>query len=300
MDANREGTLSVVTRMRHYDAQQVTRYWTDREAMIQSDFEADPDGLHNVCQTADPTLNRYYHRAQLRAFSELLRSVLPAKAGARALDVGCGAARWSRLLASHGFDVTGIDLQERLLAANRRRHPSMQFQCVQVQDFETDQPFDLVTSVTVLQHLPWAEQKRAIHRLVAALRPGGSVLLLENTGDHRSPNVFPNSARRWAQLFQNEGIPLTRSIRYDYSPALRSYYASTRLLRTRAQRAAGELPTSGQNGLPGGSPMSALARADRAVRVVASLIDTPIEAALFAAKAPLSTPHCGLLLGPAR
>jgi len=220
--------------------------------------------------------------------------------GARALDVGCGAGRWCRVLASHGFDVTGIDLQERLLEANRRRHPAMRFVCVPVQDFEDDQRFDLVTSVTVLQHLPHAEQERAVTRLAAAVRPGGHVLLLENTGDHRSPNVFPNSAERWAQLFHARGIPLKRSLRYDYSPALRTYYACTRLLRSRAQRLAGELPTSGGDSTARESPVSLLVRADRAARVVASIIDTPLEAALFAAKAPLSTPHCGLLLGPAR
>jgi len=41
---------------------------------------------------------------------------------------------------------------------NRARHPEIEFECVSVQEFEPEEPFDLISSVTVLQHNPFPEQ----------------------------------------------------------------------------------------------------------------------------------------------
>jgi len=91
--------------------------------------DQDPDGLNNVCQSGAPLqVNRYYARSQRRIYGALLAACLPAQHGSRALDVGCGAGRWSRLMATSGFEVTGIDLQEDVLRQNRARYPHVRFE----------------------------------------------------------------------------------------------------------------------------------------------------------------------------
>src|SRR3954452_21201187 len=101
-----------------YDWSEVRRYW-ESHAEVRGSFDPrhDPHGLDNVCHTGAPlAVNRYYHRGQRLAFLALLAATGTPVDGATALDVGCGTGRWSRLLFERGYDVTGIDLQEGVIA----------------------------------------------------------------------------------------------------------------------------------------------------------------------------------------
>jgi len=53
---------------------------------------------------------------------EYARTLLERHPGARALDIGCGAARNALPLARLGFSVVGTDLSEPMLVAARERH----------------------------------------------------------------------------------------------------------------------------------------------------------------------------------
>jgi len=64
----------------------------------------------------------YYHKLyferneeEAAAFIRRLLSFLHPPAGARMLDLACGRGRHARVLASEGFDVTGIDLSENII-----------------------------------------------------------------------------------------------------------------------------------------------------------------------------------------
>jgi SAM-dependent methyltransferase len=54
----------------------------------------------------------YEHRddVEAQAFADKLVAYLQPQAGSRMLDIACGEGRFSIQLASHGYDVTGIDL----------------------------------------------------------------------------------------------------------------------------------------------------------------------------------------------
>ena len=60
----------------------------------------------------------YAHRDEQEAanFIDKLVAHLQPTAGAKMLDVACGKGRHSMLLASNGFDVTGIDLSSESIA----------------------------------------------------------------------------------------------------------------------------------------------------------------------------------------
>lgn len=277
----------------------MVRYWKTHYSVRGSvDWRADPDGLNNVCYSgAPPIVNRYHDRTQRRAYLRLLAPLLPFRPEARALDVGCGAGRWSRLLRSSGLDVTGIDLQDDLIARNRGRHPEIHFEICPVQDFDSDEPFDLVSSVTVLQHLPEEEQAKATANLARLCRISGHALILENVGDHSSPHVFPRSPKDWVRLFEADGFRLVSECPYDYSPVQRLYYAATKRQRLAHAGLTEDRHPDPEElaAVPFGDRERTLQKIDRLARIAACALDGAIEPALISTGAPFSTVHVGLL-----
>jgi len=154
-------------------------YW---EARAQR-FAVDGDGLAAVCSYGMPGFyNRLIDFCQRRALEPWLRTA----AGTRVLDVGCGVGRWSRLLASRGARVTGVDLSPTMIAEARRRAAAsgLASRCrFMVQDsasLEIPGSFDLILCVTVLQHiLDGAALRSALRRMASHLAPGGRLVLLE-------------------------------------------------------------------------------------------------------------------------
>jgi 2-polyprenyl-3-methyl-5-hydroxy-6-metoxy-1,4-benzoquinol methylase len=287
-----------------FDWNQVRDYWRGQRSRAgRLDEIVDPDALGNVCHAGAPIwFNQYYARHQRTVFEMLLGQV-PFSDGARALDVGCGAGRWCRLLSERGFRVHGIDLQQSLIERNRARYPNMSFDCVPIQDFSPPAPFDLVTTVTVIQHVPFDEQKRALAKIASILKPGGHVLSLENVND-QGAHVFANSIEGWAQAFGDVGLSLVTVRRYDYSPAIRLTSAAVNVAAQVARRlgvisrqdgpAVPQAPTA--EGMNEGSPIRRALRAGGwAIRRAAVQFDDRIEGRLIAQNANFSTVHCGFL-----
>ncbi len=103
-----------------------------------------------------------------------------------ALDVGCGHGRFAALLqARHPTaEITGVDGSAELLAAARAR-TDLAGPCRFVQlDVDEDPgglpegPFDLVTLIAVLHHVPGEARRQALLReLAARVAPGGVLAL---------------------------------------------------------------------------------------------------------------------------
>jgi SAM-dependent methyltransferase len=209
---------------------ELRQYWEQHvEHEGRLDLDSDPDALGNVCWPGQPLwLNRHLADLQQAAYGELLQ-LAPAPAGSqRALDVGCGGGRWCRLLADQGFaDVVGIDLQPALIEANRGRMPSLRFEVAALQEFEDPDGFDLISSVTVIQHNPFEHHVALAAKMRSLTRAGGHLILLENIRD-RSSYTFPHPTEGWIDLFRGAGFELAAVRPYDFSPALRA------VLRARA------------------------------------------------------------------
>ncbi len=94
--------------------------------------------------------------------------------GKRALDIGCGEGRFSRLLAGLGAEVTGIDLTEPLI--ERARSLALGGDSYVMGDAETldgiaDESFDLAVSYIVLVDL--LDYRASIEAAYRVLKPGG-------------------------------------------------------------------------------------------------------------------------------
>ena len=282
----------------NYDWEELVRYWkAHNRGRGQFSYESDPEGLNNVCQSGAPIMvNRYYHRSQQRVFRSLVALVPPPHGDSYALDIGCGAGRWSRILHERGYKTTGIDIQDDLLTTNRVRYPRIDFRCVPIQELDTEIKFDLITSVTVLQHLPYEHQKKAIEKIAAISSPGGFVLILENVAQDSSPHMFTHSTETWTELFNDVGLSHVRHKRYDYSPTLRSYYWSTRAYRGWHARPAVDLPDPEQLGTRRGMAVTSGAmKADNYLKRMACAVDSLLEPALIRLELPVPTVHCGML-----
>ncbi|MCA2003446.1 MAG: class I SAM-dependent methyltransferase [Candidatus Nitrosotenuis sp.] len=87
------------------------------------------------------------------------------------LEFGCGYGRMSKIMLEN-FNLSryvGIDISPDLVLAakkNTGRFPSCRFENTTVQDFKSDEKFDLVFGIEVLQHIRPSELDTAVDRLV--------------------------------------------------------------------------------------------------------------------------------------
>ena len=198
-------------------------YWEDRARR----FAGEGDGLAAVCSYGMPAFyNRVIHFCQRLALDPWLRI----RPGTRALDVGCGVGRWSRLLASRGAFVTGVDLSPTMIAQSKLRtaEAGLSNRCrFLVQDsaaLDVGGPFDLVLGVTVLQHiLDPVALRAAVERMAAQLSGAGRMVLLEAAPTYAAPScdttVFRARQRReYLQLFSECGLRVQTITGVDPAP----------------------------------------------------------------------------------
>jgi 2-polyprenyl-3-methyl-5-hydroxy-6-metoxy-1,4-benzoquinol methylase len=198
-------------------------YWEERARR----FAVEGDGLAAVCSYGMPGFyNRLIQFCQRRALEPWLQAV----SGARVLDVGCGIGRWSRLLASRGARVTGVDLSPTMIAEARRRAAAggLASRCrFLVQDsaaLEVDGTFDLIVCVTVLQHIPDVGALCcALRRMALHLAPQGRLVVLEaapvRTANRCDTSVFTARHRTfYLRLFKECGLRVEAVSGVDPAP----------------------------------------------------------------------------------
>lgn len=98
--------------------------------------------------------------------------------GETALDAGCGTGIYAAWLAACGLGVTGVDRDETMLAAARRKAPGARFLVGDVTRLPcSDGEFDLALAVTVFCFLSEEQRRATARELVRVTRPGGRVVV---------------------------------------------------------------------------------------------------------------------------
>lgn len=128
-----------------------------------------------------PFWEAVYNSPEGSAFGEPSNLVVAlAKAlspGATVLDLGCGDGRHALFLASHGFDVTAVDISERGVNKTRLLASASGFALrVEVGDMRSyhfERQFDLIISYGCLHLIKRTEWKPVLERIKAYTSPGG-------------------------------------------------------------------------------------------------------------------------------
>ena len=127
----------------------------------------------------------------------------------RALDLACGEGRNAAWLAGRGWTVTGVDFSPVAIekAQAHTAELAITWVCDSVVTWEPEPAaFDLV--LVVYLHLPAGEREQALGHAVAALAPGGHLVvvahdlanLTDGVGGPQDPTVLPTAADVTAAL----------------------------------------------------------------------------------------------------
>jgi len=96
------------------------------------------------------------------------------------LDVGCGPGLVARLAAARGFEVSAVDTDPAMVRLAGRRHGGQPPIAAWVADAADPLPaHDVVSAASLLCQLP--DPGHGLATLWAAVRPGGTLLVIETT-----------------------------------------------------------------------------------------------------------------------
>lgn len=141
------------------------------------------------------------------AFRDLPTLIREHVSGTKALDFGCGAGRSSRFLRELGFDVTGVDISEPMLAQARERDPDGDYRLVPDGDLSglAGSAYDLVLSAFTFDNIPTTEKKLVLFQsLGRRLKHTGRIVNLVS-----SPDIYTHE---WAS-FSTKDFPENRKAR---------------------------------------------------------------------------------------
>jgi ubiquinone/menaquinone biosynthesis C-methylase UbiE len=116
-----------------------------------------------------------YDRLEKRAIERLLP---PAPDGGRLLEVGCGTGHWSRYFVSRGFEVTGLDISQRMIAVARQKNiASATFEVADAERLPfADETFDVAAAITSLEFM--GDAARAVAEMARCAKKMGGTLIV--------------------------------------------------------------------------------------------------------------------------
>jgi ubiquinone/menaquinone biosynthesis C-methylase UbiE len=120
----------------------------------------------------DAHVDWYEELASTESFVELREHAVAmlGPATGRCLDLGCGTGLALPLLASAGWDVTGVEVSEAQLARARERGPNVLHADAHALPFE-DGSFE--AAISILTHTDFDDTRVVFAEVARVLRPGG-------------------------------------------------------------------------------------------------------------------------------
>jgi 2-polyprenyl-3-methyl-5-hydroxy-6-metoxy-1,4-benzoquinol methylase len=132
------------------------------------DYISHTDSKRNV-------MEHVYHAVrQITLKSKIKRISAHSKNGRRLLDVGCGTGDFLLAAIQKGWDVTGIEPNEKARAIANSKSNKKVFDTDQLSQLEKEQ-FDVITLWHVLEHLPNLEKQ--ITTFKKLLKPNGTLII---------------------------------------------------------------------------------------------------------------------------
>ncbi|MFX0055566.1 MAG: class I SAM-dependent methyltransferase [Promethearchaeota archaeon] len=129
------------------------------------------EGYDNIASQYDEYRDPFNNKAEL---NELMSLVEP---GGHILDAGCGSGVVSRALIDNGFQVTGVDISQKMIGIARQRIPEAEFIVGDMAALEFDnETFDGIVSAYAVFHITRTKHFSLFQDFHRILKKGGALL----------------------------------------------------------------------------------------------------------------------------
>lgn len=170
------------------------KYWQDIHRNTKLDLKA-------VCfPNKSVWFNLLFDKIEKYAIKKSLKYLDIPFSNKNLLDIGSGRGRWLEFYSIFDANVTGLDLSLDAVNFCHQKGYDTIAGNIEKLSFQNN-TFDIINSVTTLQHLSYKKQKRAVNEIQRVLKNQGYVILLENTWNDPSPHVWGRSVNEWRSLF---------------------------------------------------------------------------------------------------
>jgi len=187
-------------------------------------------------------LKIYSHRDESEAqrLVELITKNINLKSNSKILDMACGSGRHAIIFAKKGFDVTAVDLSERLLSEAKenadQNSVKIDFVLTDILDFETTRRFNLALNLfTSFGYFDDDEDNfRVILKAYDLLTDGGYFVIDYFNKNYLLKNLIPTSvfSENGLRITQNRLIEANRvrkNISIESNGSTQEFYESVRL-----------------------------------------------------------------------
>ncbi|MCW8803995.1 MAG: class I SAM-dependent methyltransferase [Ignavibacteriaceae bacterium] len=184
----------------------------------------------------------YSHRDETEAekLVELITKNLILQRGSSVLDMACGSGRHAITFAKMGFNVTAVDLSERLISEAKKNAlqtgVKIDFVLSDILEYETSSRFDLVVNLfTSIGYFENDEENfSVIKKAYNLLNQGGYFILDYFNKDYLLKNLIPTTifSENGFRITQNrsiEGARIVKKITIENDGSVEEFYESVRL-----------------------------------------------------------------------
>jgi 2-polyprenyl-3-methyl-5-hydroxy-6-metoxy-1,4-benzoquinol methylase len=184
----------------------------------------------------------YSHRNETEAekLVELITKSIILQAGSSVLDMACGSGRHAITFAKMGFDVTAVDLSERLISEAKKNvlqtGVKIDFVLSDILEYETSRRFDLVVNLfTSIGYFENDEENfSVIKKAYNLLNEAGYFILDYFNKDYLLKNLIPTTifsenGFRITQKRSIEGARIVKKITIENDGSVEEFYESVRL-----------------------------------------------------------------------
>ncbi|MEO8304004.1 MAG: methyltransferase domain-containing protein [Betaproteobacteria bacterium] len=130
-----------------------------------------------------PEYDRVYSKPERQADLRAMEQWVPSRLkGARVLEIACGTGYWTQFIAPVAREVVALDASSEVLsiARGRVREGSVEFQVGDAYALPQRAGMDAAFAGFWFSHVPKSRQREFLVGLNAALRPGATVVMLDN------------------------------------------------------------------------------------------------------------------------
>ena len=143
------------------------------------------------------------------------------------LDIGCGTGDFLAFFSKYNVNLTGIDLSPAVIEFAKERfknQKNVHILAKDIKDFYPEHKFDLILSITVMQHIiEDSLQMEILQNLRNYLKPGGILILLESIL-RKKKEKYDNShyylnyktIDEWIELFIKCGYKIHHKTTYPH------------------------------------------------------------------------------------